>query len=75
MCECCCLRYSTAAHHRTYERLGDEKDEDLIGLCDLCHKYVHGFIPTLDIFQSRSEVLKKLRTEVIERGLRDESSR
>ncbi len=26
------------AHHNTYENLGNEKPEDLICLCDLCHK-------------------------------------
>lgn len=25
------------AHHNTYENLGNEKPEDLICLCDLCH--------------------------------------
>ena len=29
-------------HHLTYERLGDEKLDDLIGLCRFHHKYRHG---------------------------------
>ena len=28
------------AHHRTYERLGYERDEDLTVLCDRCHRAV-----------------------------------
>lgn len=35
--------YSTLhTHHRTYERLGLELDEDLIVLCNSCHKKHHG---------------------------------
>lgn len=29
-------------HHLTYERLGDELDEDLIVLCRDCHRSKHG---------------------------------
>lgn len=27
-------------HHRTYERLGDEVDGDLVALCSECHQFV-----------------------------------
>lgn len=30
------------AHHRTYERRGRERDEDLIPLCRDCHQRFHG---------------------------------
>lgn len=37
-----CNRYGTLnAHHRTYERLGNELEEDLIVLCRDCHKMFH----------------------------------
>lgn len=29
------------AHHRTYERLGDERDEDITVLCRTCHGLFH----------------------------------
>lgn len=29
-------------HHLTYERLGDEPDEDLVLLCRDCHRRAHG---------------------------------
>jgi len=29
-------------HHLTYERVGNELDEDLVLLCKECHKKVHG---------------------------------
>jgi hypothetical protein len=31
-------------HHKTYERLGDERMSDLIVLCRYCHKVSHGLI-------------------------------
>lgn len=30
-------------HHRTYERLGRERDDDLIVLCRHCHELFHRF--------------------------------
>lgn len=29
-------------HHKTYERIGDERMEDLITLCESCHEIQHG---------------------------------
>lgn len=29
------------AHHRTYDRLGDERDEDITVLCRVCHRLFH----------------------------------
>ena len=29
------------AHHTTYERVGCERDSDMIALCDPCHEKVH----------------------------------
>ena len=34
-------RFILHAHHRTYERFGQERLEDLTLLCDCCHKKVH----------------------------------
>lgn len=33
------------AHHRTYERLGRERREDLIVLCNECHEKHHDILP------------------------------
>jgi len=41
-CQICGGRFILQAHHKTYERLGEEKDEDLIILCQQCHKAMHG---------------------------------
>lgn len=39
-CDCCGGR-ANELHHRRYERLGCELDEDLNGLCRDCHQAVH----------------------------------
>lgn len=31
-------------HHRTYERIGNELDEDLVPLCEKCHKKTHELV-------------------------------
>jgi 5-methylcytosine-specific restriction endonuclease McrA len=41
-CERCGARSTLQVHHRTYERLGEELDEDLEVLCDRCHAAEHG---------------------------------
>lgn len=41
----CCIcknEITLHVHHKTYDRLGDELDEDLAVLCEQCHKAVHG---------------------------------
>lgn len=43
-------RYRLEVHHLTYERLGQELDDDLIVLCDRCHCEQHG-IPFVEDFR------------------------
>jgi len=40
-CELCNRSSDLDVHHRTYERLGDEKLNDLIVLCSTCHRQFH----------------------------------
>jgi hypothetical protein len=40
-CQVCNASKSLHAHHRTYERRGHENQEDLIVLCENCHKLFH----------------------------------
>jgi 5-methylcytosine-specific restriction endonuclease McrA len=40
-CQLCNRKGELHVHHRTYERLGREMDEDLIVLCATCHKHFH----------------------------------
>jgi len=40
-CQLCNRPNNLQTHHRTYERLGNEDDGDLIVLCRECHKKFH----------------------------------
>lgn len=40
-CENCGASYDLVVHHLTYERLGQEEDDDLEVLCRECHRMVH----------------------------------
>lgn len=40
-CQVCNSPNAPQVHHRTYERLGHERDADLIVLCRDCHKLFH----------------------------------
>lgn len=41
-CAACDVNYGLIhLHHKTYERLGSERDSDLVTLCDKCHRSVH----------------------------------
>lgn len=41
ICEQCGVAQMEATHHKTYKRLGHELLEDLLGVCDDCHKKIH----------------------------------
>ena len=42
LCEKCKVRRVEAIHHKTYVRLGNERLEDLLGVCRKCHEKIHG---------------------------------
>lgn len=42
ICEQCMMNRVQQIHHLTYERLGNERLEDLMGLCARCHMKIHG---------------------------------
>ncbi len=39
-CRICAERFDLEVHHKTYDRVGDEAENDLTTLCDKCHKYI-----------------------------------
>jgi len=41
-CQLCNSKKSLEVHHRTYERIGFESQDDLIVLCNKCHEKFHG---------------------------------
>lgn len=40
-CRACNSSKRIHLHHKTYRRLGDERDADLIPLCHICHSSLH----------------------------------
>lgn len=42
LCERCCSHPLRATHHLTYERIGREELDDLLGVCNGCHAYLSG---------------------------------
>lgn len=41
VCEICGRDDRLQVHHLNYDNLGNEKDEDLMLLCETCHQYMH----------------------------------
>jgi hypothetical protein len=40
-CYCCGNKNNLQIHHKTYKRIGFEKNADVIEVCDNCHRMVH----------------------------------
>ena len=40
----CRRKYGLEVHHTTYDRLGRERPDDLVVLCEDCHAKIHGRI-------------------------------
>ena len=58
MCEGCGSRIGLQVHHRTYERLGREKDSDLVVFCDTCHTGVHHLVQSgMSLKQATDKVI------------------
>jgi hypothetical protein len=43
LCERCHTRPMKDTHHLTYQRLGSERLEDLLGVCRGCHSFLGGY--------------------------------
>lgn len=44
-CQICASYHQLDTHHNNYERLGRERDSDLVVLCRECHERHHGKLP------------------------------
>jgi hypothetical protein len=42
LCEYCLMRNGYALHHRHYRTWGRERPEDVMLVCGLCHRLIHG---------------------------------
>lgn len=47
-CQRCNRYHALEVHHLTYERLGEERMEDLEVLCPICHRKAHGIEPNAE---------------------------
>ena len=65
-CEFCRTKGKVNLHHKTYERLGNERCTDLIILCDDCHQQIHD-LPRNIKLPHRTRKLRRLT-----RRIRDE---
>lgn|GEM_PF-2186029 len=66
-CEFCQHRAMTQTHHRTYATFGQEPLRDLMGVCDLCHRAIHGLLRRGRVLTCREDSLLMLG----DRGLGD----
>lgn len=64
ICEVCQMRYGDSIHHRTYIRLGAEDADDLLHVCNPCHRLIHHKKGAGYIWQSRLEFVKQLQIEI-----------
>jgi len=66
-CVCCGSEENLNVHHLTYENIGNEKYEDLLLLCNMCHKNVHrGKIKVFCMTDEQIEAFNKVRDIIIE---------
>lgn len=47
-CDKCGSPKNLCVHHITYENLGEEKDDDLVVLCQRCHRQLHDPFNSID---------------------------
>lgn len=62
-CGGCSSKHHLQIHHISYDRLGKELPDDLVVLCDDCHKRVHDELDRL--YPGRSTAWQTLRTRYI----------
>lgn len=62
-CERCHLGRYESTHHLTYERVGHEKLEDLLGICSACHQFLSGLTeidPLIEAIRRKTKLLATL---------------
>jgi hypothetical protein len=66
-CRACGSSKLIQLHHKTYARLGAERDQDLVALCSKCHRSLH-------LFHRKGDISLWRATEVFIRKKRSRSS-
>jgi len=64
-CQLCGSKENLHVHHNTYDNRGQEKDEDLVVLCETCHARHHGkLIEEENINEKQIEINNKIKTKI-----------
>lgn len=68
-CAVCRRLSGVVPHHMTYERLGEERPEDLLPLCKSCHHSVHRILDARPVSDTPAavELLKRITEPVKKR--------
>lgn len=70
-CERCRAHLMYAAHHLTYERIGREELDDLLGVCKGCHEFLSGKTesdPVDDALMTQAQELGRDAAELVALG-------
>lgn len=67
-CEQCGAYGPLEVHHLTYERLFEERNEDLIALCPNCHERMHGYKNESDMVDLNSKKTGPMVVAAIDKG-------
>ena len=57
ICRLCEKSKSEQVHHITYDRIYNEKESDLVGLCSYCHRAIHNKNVFSDEFDTYDEMV------------------
>ena len=68
-CFSCESNFDLLLHHITYERLGKEKLEDVVVLCNKCHNSFHKQYPSLINSELTSNTYKFIKEERIKNNI------
>lgn len=62
-CRACGKTYKIHLHHKTYIRLGNERDADLVPLCSTCHSALHKWqrAEKINLWRATEEFIRKKR--------------
>ena len=58
-CEICKITRAYQVHHKTYKRLFNEKDSDLVAICGICHQDQHKLLTDEYVEKRVNEIMKK----------------
>ena len=73
-CKMCGEQSPLQLHHKTYKRLGREKDTDLVAVCEPCHKLIHKWKINLNIDRKTEKQNQKAAIRLLKKEKRKEEA-